>query len=149
SVRSFSIKESLCGLFSASLVARSPHEEIDLETIVGKAAMFRVVSGLAHAHRDTRVWSGVCSGMELLRTEPAGLSTYALTIVPRAWLLTQRHNHRLFQHQSIPEIVGKILDEWKIAHQDRIEQDRYPKLELRVQYGESDYAFVSRLLEEA
>ena len=149
SVRKFSVREAMSGLFTVSLTARSPNDDIDLETIVGKPAMFRVVSGVAWAHVDTRAWSGVCSEMELTRVEPSGLSTYALTLVPSAWMLTQRQNNRLFQHRSVPEIVGTILDEWQIEHELRLEQDRYPKLELRVQYGESDHAFVSRLLEEA
>jgi type VI secretion system secreted protein VgrG len=149
SVRHFTVHESISGLFTVSIVARSPNDDIDLETIVGHPAMFRVVSGVAWAHVDTRLWTGVCSEMELLRTEPTGLSTYSLTIVPNLWMLTQRRNHRLFLHKSIPEIVTQLLDEWKVRHTFKVERDRYPKLELRVQYGESDYAFVSRLLEEA
>jgi type VI secretion system secreted protein VgrG len=149
SVRKFTVHETLSGLFSVTLEARSPNEDIDLESIVGKPALFRVVSGVAWAHLDTRLWTGVVSEMELTRVEPSGLSTYALSIVPNLWMLTQRTNSRLFQHQSVPEIVTKLLDEWHIAHELRLEKDKYPKLELRVQYGESDFTFVSRLLEEA
>ena len=149
SVRKFSVQESLSGMFSVQVTARSPNEDIDLESIVGKPALFRVVSGVAWAHLDTRVWTGVVSEMELTRVEPSGLSTYELTIVPNLWLLTQRQDYRLFQHASVPEVVTKILDEWRVRHEWRTEAERYPKLELRVQYGESDFAFVSRLLEEA
>jgi type VI secretion system secreted protein VgrG len=149
SVRRFSVREAMSGLFTVSIQARSPNDDLDLESIVGKPAMFRVVSGLLGAHQDTRLWSGVCSELELTRVESSGLSTYALTLVPNLWMLTQRTDHRLFQHQSVPEIVGKVLDGWEIRHELRIEREAYPRLELRVQYGESDYAFVSRLLEEA
>jgi len=149
SVRKFSVQESLSGMFTVSIEARSPNEDIDLESIVGKPALFRVVSGLAWAHLDTRLWTGVVSEMELTRVEPSGLSTYELKIVPQLWLMTQRTNYRMFQHQSVPEIVKKMLDEWRIRHDLRITEERYPKLELRTQYGESDYAFIARLLEEA
>lgn len=149
SVRRFSVQESLSGMFTASIEARSPNEDIDLESIVGKPALFRVVSGVAWAHLDTRVWTGVVSEMELTRVEPSGLSTYELTIVPQMWLMTQRTNYRMFQHQSVPEIARKMLDEWRVRFEPRIEEARYPRLELRTQYGESDFAFVTRLLEEA
>lgn len=149
SVRRFSVTESLSGMFTVSIEARSPNEDIDLESIVGKPALFRIVSGLAWAHTDSRVWTGVVSEMELTRVEPSGLSTYELKIVPRMWLMTQRTNYRMFQHRSIPEIVRALLDEWRVRHEARIEEERYPRLELRTQYGESDYAFVARLLEEA
>ena len=149
SVRKFTVHESMSNLFSVALEARSPNEDVDLESIVGKPALFRIASGVAWAHLDTRVWTGIVSEMELIRVEPAGLSTYALTIVPQLWLLTQRRNYRLFSHMSVPEIVTKMLREWDLHHELRIDKDRYPKLELRIQYGESDHAFLSRLLEEA
>ncbi|MEP7126575.1 MAG: type VI secretion system tip protein TssI/VgrG [Byssovorax sp.] len=149
SVRKFTVRDTMSGLFSVAIQARCPNDDIDLESIVGKPSMFRVVSGLAGAHAEMRSWSGVCSEMELIRVESSGLSTYALTIVPNLWMLTQRSDHRMFQHMSVPEIVSKVLRGWEIRHELRLEREAYPRLELRVQYGESDYAFVSRLLEEA
>src|SRR5262245_14306779 len=65
------------------------------------------------------------------------------------WLMTQRQNYRLFQHASVLEIVTKMFDEWELRHELRLDRDHFPKLELRIQYGESDFAFVARLLEEA
>ncbi|MFS8067065.1 MAG: contractile injection system protein, VgrG/Pvc8 family, partial [Byssovorax sp.] len=78
-----------------------------------------------------------------------GLSTYELTLVPALWLLSQRRGNRLFQHVSIPDIVDRVLAEWSLVPVWRIARDQYPRLELRVQYGESDLDFVRRLLEEA
>jgi type VI secretion system secreted protein VgrG len=72
-----------------------------------------------------------------------------LRIVPKLYLLTQRTNYRVFQHLSIPGIVESLLGEARIPHEWRVTRSKYPKLELKVQYGESDYAFISRLLEEA
>jgi type VI secretion system secreted protein VgrG len=55
---------------------------------------------------------------------------------------------RAFQHLSIPEIAGQLLEEWSI---DPLWQlgNSTPRIESRVQYGESDYDFFCRLLEEA
>src|SRR5262249_9577989 len=114
SVRRFAVHEAMSSLFSVSVWARSPHEDIDLETIVGKAMSLPIVSGMAFSLRPSRLWSGVCSHMELLKAEPTGLSTYYLRLAPRMWLMTQRRNHRVFQHLSIPEIVEQILLEWRV-----------------------------------
>jgi uncharacterized protein involved in type VI secretion and phage assembly len=149
SVRRFAVHESMSSLFSVSIWARSPRDDIDLETIVGKAASFRVVSGMAFAQQPVRAWSGVCSHMELLKAEPTGLSTYYLRLAPRMWLMTQRRNHRIFQHRSIPEVVVQMLDEWRIPHTLQVHRPDHPPLEMRTQYGESDFDFVNRLLEEA
>src|SRR5580704_16001284 len=40
SVRTFAVRESISGLFSVSIVARSPNDDIDLESLVGHPAMF-------------------------------------------------------------------------------------------------------------
>ncbi len=72
-----------------------------------------------------------------------------MRLVPALWLLTQRRNHRIFQHLSIPDIVSRLLAEWNIDPTWKIDRGSYPKLEYKVQSGETDYHFFARLLEEA
>jgi type VI secretion system secreted protein VgrG len=146
SVRRLAVHDAVSELFVASVWARSPRPDIDIESIVGKSASLRI---LARAQdTNARLWQGVCCFMEQVQAEPTGLSTYFLRIVPQLWLTTQRRGHRIYQHLSIPDIVGALLGEWGIAPAWQL-SGSYPKLEYKVQYGESDYAFVSRLLEEA
>jgi type VI secretion system secreted protein VgrG len=155
SVRRFSVHEAVSSLFAVSVWARADDPSIDLEAIVGKQASLRIASGQLFAlHGGTRVWTGIVSSIEQVHAvQPiAGateLSTYYLRIVPTLWLLTQRRGYRAFQHVSIPDIVDRLLAEWNITPVWKIDRARYPKLEYRVQYGESDHAFFSRLLEEA
>ena len=150
SVRRFSVNEAISSFFTVSVWARSKNESIDLPSIVGKEAGLRVVAGYKWALLGAaRYWTGVCSYMEQVQAEPTGLSTYYLRIVPKLWLLTQRRGHRIYQHLSIPDIIDKLLGEWRIKPIWQIDRGKYPKLEYKVQYGDSDYAFMSRLLEEA
>jgi len=155
SVRHFSVHESVSSLFMVSVLARSESPSIDLEGIVGQPASLRVVSGYAHARLGgARLWSGVVSTIEQVQAvQPVShskqLSSYSLRIVPRLWLLTQRRNYKIFQHLSIPDIVDQLLDEWSVERAWEIDRGSYPKLEYKVQYGETDFAFMSRLLEEA
>lgn len=149
SVRRFSVREALSGLFEVSVWARSPSEDIDLASIVGLPAAFRIASGVTHAARDERCWTGVVSAMEQEQAEETGLSTYHLHIVPSLWLLGQRRNHRVFQHVSAPQIVRIVLDEWGIEATWKIDPARHPRLEYRVQHAETDESFLRRILEEA
>jgi type VI secretion system secreted protein VgrG len=150
SVRRFSAQESTSALFSVSVWARATSPEIDLEAIVGKPASLHVMHGARFIRgMGARTWKGVCAFAEQIQAEPTGLSTYYLRIVPRMYLLTQRRNYRIFQHLNIPDIVDKILGEWGVEREWKATRGNYPKLEFKVQYGESDYTFVSRLLEEA
>jgi len=148
SVRRFSVHEAMSTLFSASIVALSPKEDIDLESIVGRAAGFLMVPDAGTA----RVWTGICSHMEQIEIEPptaqgVGLSTYSIHIVPTLWLTTQRRGNRIFQNLTIPAIIEKILGEYNIKPQ-KLLPEPHPEHEYRVQYGESDFAFISRLMEE-
>jgi type VI secretion system secreted protein VgrG len=155
SVRHFAVHEAVSSLFMVSVLARSESPSIDLEGIVGQPASLRVVSGYAHARLGgARLWSGLVSSIEqVMAVQPTAhgtqLSSYSLRIVPKLWLLTQRRNYKIFQHLSIPDIVDQVLGEWGVEKTWEIDRGRYPKLEYKVQYGETDYAFMSRLLEEA
>src|SRR5262245_16366665 len=115
SVSRFSVHEGVSTLFTISIHALSDDPDIDLDTIVGKAASPSARSGIGFAPLGgNRHWSGIVSHIQLLRAEPAGKSTYQIGIVPTMWLLTQRRGHRIFQHLSIPDIADKLLKEWSI-----------------------------------
>ena len=152
-VHRFSIREAMSSLFMARVIARSPDPRLHLCDIAGRPATLRLVSGTRHALRERR-WAGICGRIHrlrpvALREGEAGLSTYELLIVPRLWWLTKGRHHRIFQRQSIPEIVRGLLEEWAIPATWHIDEAEHPRLAYRVQYGESDLAFISRLLEEA
>lgn len=149
SVRHFKTVERMFGLFEVSVIALSSNEDINLDALVGKPAALYIAAGTVHLLNDGRRFAGLCSSMEQLKSETKGLSTYRLHIVPTLWQLTQRRNHRTFQHLSIPDIVDQILDDWRVEHTWIADRGQHPKLELRVQYGETDYDFLRRMLEEA
>ncbi|HSN99624.1 MAG TPA: type VI secretion system tip protein TssI/VgrG, partial [Candidatus Nanopelagicales bacterium] len=96
-----------------------------------------------------RAWHGVVKNISQVRAEASGLSTYRITLAPALWLLTQRRQNRLFQRMSVVEIARKLLGEWDITPLLRLDEESYPKLELRSQYNETDYHFLARLLEDA
>ncbi len=147
-VRHFSVHEGLSQLFEVHLVVRTSAHDLDLDAVIGAPARFRVIDGFPG---EGRTYDGICRAMEQVGVEDAsrGLSTYELTIVPPLWLLTERRNHRMFQGMSEPEIVLGVLREWGIDVDLRLDVGAYKKREYRVQYAESDFAFVSRMLEDA
>ena len=77
----------------------------------------------------------------------AVLTRWRLRVVPRAWLLTQRRNSRIFQHRYVHEIVSTVLVETGIRHRWDL-RGRYPRRIYCTQYEETDYDFVRRLFAE-
>jgi len=146
SVRSFSVEHPVSGLFEIGVVAVSPDDDLDLEAFVGQGASFRLSGSL---NGTVRAWTGVVAHMEQVEAETSGLSTYYLRIVPALWRATRRKNNRIFQHLTLPEIAGIVLAEWGIEPLLELDATSFPRFEYRVQYGETDFAFLSRILEEA
>lgn len=76
--------------------------------------------------------------------------SYTATLRPWLWFLTRSRDSRVFQTMSVKDIVSKVLTEYSTDFEFRlVSAAAYPKLDYCVQYQESDFDFVSRLLEEA
>jgi type VI secretion system secreted protein VgrG len=74
-------------------------------------------------------------------------SRVRVEVVPRAWLLTQRRNSRIFQGLYVHQIVSYVLSESGVRHHWKL-GNVYPKRVYCTQYDETDYDFVTRLLAE-
>jgi type VI secretion system secreted protein VgrG len=148
-VRHFSVHETVNELFEVSILAISDDVDIKIDDLVGKGAAFKLQTPNHQATHDTRVWAGVVAHMSQVHAEPApGQSMYHLMIVPDLWRTTLRKNNRIYEHKDTPTIVRELLMEWKIDVVNKL-KDKYPWHEYCVQYGETDYDFVCRLLEDA
>lgn len=111
---------------------------------VGKAAKFRIAVG-----EFPREIHGIVSAFELIDTATQ-LGVYRATIVPHVWLLRYRFDCRIFQEQSVPDIIAAVLEGAGIAsNQYKIQaQEAHSPREYCVQYRESDWDFISRLMED-
>ena len=142
-VRQFTVHERISSLFTVTLVALSSNPSIEFEAVLGRPARFSLRSG-----QHERSWTGLCSRFEQAAVEESGASTYHVEVVPALWLLTQRRNYRVFQQQSELDIALTLLSEWGIAPVSKLGAT-YKKRKYRVQYAESDFAFLGRMLEDA
>ena len=140
-VRAFNVDQAINENFSVSLLVLAKSPDVDFDDILGKDASFTLMG------KVPRVWKGICNHVEQDHTDEKGLSTYRLTLVPKLWLLTQRRNHRIFQQLSELEIVQQLLGEWGITPRLQL-AETYKARKYKVQYGESDFDFMSRMLED-
>lgn len=93
---------------------------------------------------------GVITGFKHLSSSQDE-ARYEVRLEPRMALLTRSRQNAIYQNQTVPQIVEKILRE---RHQMRGQdfvfnlKSEYPAREQVMQYGEDDLTFVSRLLSE-
>jgi type VI secretion system secreted protein VgrG len=142
-VMRFKVVEEICIPFECTLWAKVENHAINLESVVGHQATFSIKK-----NGSSRSWHGVVSDVRQVHAEPTGNSTYRVKIVPTLWLTTMVHNHRVFQHETLPDIVDKVLKPYKIKPLRQL-RETYPPHDYIVQYGESDFDFVNRMLEQA
>jgi len=72
---------------------------------------------------------------------------YSLELSSWLWFLQQNHNSRIFQALDVLQIVEKVLSRYSPACYRLDISGHYPQREYCVQFAETDFAFVSRLLE--
>jgi type VI secretion system secreted protein VgrG len=71
---------------------------------------------------------------------------YNATVVPQVWLLTRRAQSRIFQQMSVPDILRQVLTGLDV-NMSGIHGTFHPR-DYCVQYRETDFDFISRLMEE-
>jgi type VI secretion system secreted protein VgrG len=76
------------------------------------------------------------------------LVIYEAVLVPSIWFLSLDQDCRIFQNQSVPDIVQSVLKSAGISDFNMKTTKSYPQREYCVQYRESNLNFISRLLEE-
>lgn len=151
-VLEFSGIESISAAFEYKLVLASRNNSLDAETFMAK-------SGLLTFMADETEGSGETENNELLHgniaqfeqfSEQGDFFLYRLTLVPHFWFLKKRHNHRMFQALSIVQIIKTVFADAGINPQFyelRLSRDYSPR-EYCVQYAESEFDFISRLMVE-
>ncbi len=145
-VSRFALRERLSEPFLLSVVAGSTHPDLDLDAFILRPASFSIDAGTAHG---CRVYTGICTAAEQMSAEPAGLSLYRIRIAPRLGLLALRRDHRIYQQLTIPAILAQMLVAYSIPAAFHLDESAFPVLDFKVQYGETDLAFFTRLCEEA
>jgi type VI secretion system secreted protein VgrG len=152
-VSQFRCSEKLSQLFRAQIEFQSA-EDFSVNDLVSQTASIIVHSQVSNSDpvRVRRFFGTIRRFSYLGELDAPGrpdgrVSRYRAEIVPWVWYLTQRTNSRIFQNKTVPEILEVIFAEYGGQCQQRFRSE-YPSLDYCVQYRESDFAFVSRLMEE-
>lgn len=146
----FSGSEGLSVPFSFGLDLLSENNNILFEDIIGQNVTVSIV--LADGGR--RFFNGIISrfSQERGRGEEGdgglGLAYYSASMVPWFWLLTMTSDSRIFQELSVPDIVEQIFTEKGFTDYRMNLHGTYDRKVYCVQYRETDFNFISRLLEQ-
>ncbi|EDM76802.1 Rhs element Vgr family protein [Plesiocystis pacifica SIR-1] len=145
-VLSFSITEALDHPYTATVEAVAAIEYPEVESCLGRSAALLIARGA-----QAQALCGVVSRVDYLAFERGELHL-RFHIASALGILDQRVNSRIWQNHSVREIVGQVLGEGLGEYGRELDLGETQRGDERrdycVQYRESDFAFVSRLLEE-
>ena len=143
-VESFRVSETISTPFEINLTVLSEDSTITFEALSRKlGTLILIGQGTA----DARLFNGSISELRYLGTGRR-FSRYQITLVPQLWFLTQRQDCRIFQMQTAPEIIKKVLDDAG-ASDYRLElSTSFEPKEFVLQYRETDHHFIQRLMAE-
>lgn len=140
--KSMSAREEVSRLFEFDIVGISDDNALGADDLLGTS----VAVALEMADGSNRWWHGVIASFGIDGVDGRHF-TYRLTARPWLWLLTRSADVRIFQAMTAPDIVKQVLDEYAGAVVDEL-GGSYVTRDYCVQYRETDFNFVSRLLEE-
>ena len=139
----FTGEEGLSQLFRFDLQLVSKDPDIDFARIVNKPATFTMM------RNDEPVpISGIVTNVSQ-HGRTADYIAYRATVHPRLWRLKLNYQSRIFQEVTVEEIVRTVLNEGGLGANDfRFAlSGSYQPREYCVQYQETDFNFMSRLME--
>ena len=142
-LRRVTVTETLGRLFNISLEILSSDFDIDFDAIVGQNVTVRV-----DLPQDrTRHFNGYVSQFSQ-SVNTGRLASYRATVVPFLWFLTRHTDCRIFQKATVPDIIKEILKEHGYTDIDDRLTATYLPWEYCCEYRESDFNFISRLMEQ-
>jgi len=142
-VRSIALQESISRLFSIEAELASEDGKVDFDKVIGHNVSLR----LELPQKATRYFNGYVS--RFVQVGNAGAyASYRATIVPWLWFLTRTSDCRIFQEKSAPDIIEEVFKGHGFNDYKPKLTGTYAKREYCVQYRETDFNFVSRLMEQ-
>jgi type VI secretion system secreted protein VgrG len=137
----FDAVEGVSELFEFRVDALSKDENIDFDQLLGRVCSV----SMKFYDAPDRHFCGIAAEAQAIGMRE-DLYAYRFVLRPTLWLLTRAADCRIFHNKSALDIVAQVLGERNVAFQKATTRD-YPKLDYCVQYRETDFAFVSRLME--
>ncbi|WP_313772766.1 type VI secretion system tip protein TssI/VgrG [Enterobacter huaxiensis] len=138
-------REAMSESFALTLTLLGTDARIDRSKLLGQPVTVTIPTQnlLSSRYINGKVTRVAVSAVELTGTRYA---VYQLTVEPDLWPMKRDRNLRIFQGQTVPQIVKTLLGEHQVNVEDKL-TGSYRVWDYCVQYQESSLDFISRLME--
>jgi len=150
----FACKEAISKPFRiemhmASEVAEGNPGKVKPHSLVGTSMTVRVALSEPGQGTETgyRYWTGLCERFVQEDTDD-NFAYFSAVLVPWFAFLNYAHNSRIFQDKDVTQIIQEVVSDHGYSSLLRLELTRsYATRDYCVQYRETDFEFLSRLME--
>lgn len=142
---SVSGQETVSAPFCYELRSMTALNEEGIAALHGKTVSCQICDSLHN--RPLRYLHGVVTHIQHSR-DADDQTVCVFRLEPAFALLQSGRSTRVWQNIAVPELVRKLLSEHQISQVSLQLRNTYQKREYCIQYRESDFDFISRLLEE-
>ncbi|MBQ4824246.1 type VI secretion system tip protein VgrG [Leisingera sp. HS039] len=136
------VREGLSKLTETTIEFAATKSQPKLQDLVGKQMNVHVMR-----QQTEHQFNGLCISVEYLGFRN-GYEMYVAEVRPWFWLLTRTSDLRVFQEKTSVDIIKQLFSEYGFSDFTDKLSDSYEAREYCLQYRESDYAFLCRLMEE-
>ena len=136
-------EEHISGLFHYRLKLKTDDNSIDFAQIVGKS----ITVTIGRYGGGKRYINGIVSSFTQAENEEH-FTVYYVEIRPWLWQLTLTTDSKIFQNQNVTDIIAKVFSDMGFTDFSDRTTGSYPQREYCVQYQETAFNFISRLMEE-
>lgn len=136
--------EYVSGLFRYSADLFSDKHDISQKDIVGKDVTITLTSD---KNPNPRIINGYVTHLAMLDLTDEGLRRYRIEVVPGLWFTQLGARNRIFHKKSAKDIISEILGDYASVLKFQFKAaGPFAAREYTVQYGETDFEFINRLL---
>ncbi|MCP5208598.1 MAG: type VI secretion system tip protein VgrG [Hahellaceae bacterium] len=137
-------EEAISRPFHYSIEVISEQDVIDEKKIIGKPVTCSINLGA----EGKRYFNGIVTRLAIGQLVEKKYRTFSLEVVPWFALMRYRSDCRIFQEMSVVDIIQSVFSELGFNDFQLKLQKSYQPREYCVQYRETDFDYVSRLMEE-
>lgn len=122
--------------------------EITMRDLVGQGMALEVDDNLTDSKR---YFAGTCVSIERIGKLETGDGTrmhYVAKVRHWLWMLTRATDNRIFQNKTAVQVIEEVFGDHGFSDYTKKLSESYEEREYCVQYRETDYDFVCRLMEE-
>ncbi|AOM40258.1 type VI secretion system Vgr family protein [Xenorhabdus hominickii] len=138
-------EEKLSTIYSFEVELFSKKKDIDVKELRNKLISIEIKNSINTAE-EPRYLSGLIREAIICDYYDTYFYLYKVIIQPALYILTLNKDFKIWQKKTVPEIIKDVLDKHKVKFKNEL-NSKYQPLEYCTQYKETDFDFLSRIME--